>query len=141
MSEARRAGMETAKRSDVQPMLWIDDLDAAIAWYRDRLGFEVTVFGRDADGRAGTCLAAFDGAALLMTRNPVLALDGSGQGSGHVRLYFHVGTSVDGLHDCVKHFEDVEVVQGPTDQWVGDRTVILRDPWGTVLVFSNTDGA
>jgi hypothetical protein len=120
-------------------MVWIDSIEAAIAWYRDRLGFAIAEFGRDAEGRPGTCLASYDGASLLITRDPAMALGGAGQGSGHARLYFHLGPAVDGLHDCVKDFPDVEVAQGPTDQWWGDRTVILRDPWGTVLVFANSE--
>jgi PhnB protein len=129
--------MKAVPMSDVQPMLWLDDIEAAIGWYRDRLGCEITVFGHDADGRASVCLAALDGAALLITRDPAMSLDGSGKGSGHVRLYFHLGQSVTALHERVAGEADVEVVQEPTDQWWGDRTLILRDPWGTVLVLSN----
>ena len=123
--------------SDVQPMLWIDDIERAIDWYRDRLGFEITVFGRDASGRPNVCMASLDGAAMLITRDPALAL-GAERGSGHVRLYVHLGSPVDDLHDRVKTAADVEVAQGPADQHWGDRTVILRDPWDTLLVFSNT---
>lgn len=123
--------------SDVQPMLWVDDIDAAMAWYRDRLGCEIRVFGHDDAGRANVCLASLDGAALLITRDPALALGGVGQGSGHVRLYFHLRQPVDALHETIAKVEDVEIMQEPTDQWWGDRTLIVRDLWGTVLVFSN----
>ncbi len=123
--------------SDVQPMLWVDDIEAAMAWYRDRLGCAVTVFGHDEAGRASVCLASLDGAAVLITRDPAMALGAAGEGSGHVRLYFHLRDSVDVLHAQVSGKTDVEIVQAPTDQWWGDRTLILRDPWGTVLVFSN----
>jgi uncharacterized glyoxalase superfamily protein PhnB len=121
-------------------MLWVDDIDAAMAWYRDRLGCEITVFGHDDAGRASVCLASLDGAALLITRDPAMALDGAGEGSGHVRLYFHLREPVDALHGRIAGDDSVEVVQAPTDQWWGDRTVILRDPWGTLLVFSNPGG-
>ncbi|HYH12876.1 MAG TPA: VOC family protein [Thermomicrobiales bacterium] len=123
-------------RSDVQPLLWIADLDAAMAWYRDRLGFVITVFGQADDGGVSTCLASLDGAAVLLSRDSALALTGD-LGSGHVRLYFHLGSSVDMLHASVRDLPDVEVVQVPTTQWWGDRTMILRDPWGTLLVFSS----
>lgn len=126
--------------SDVQPMLWVDDIEAAMGWYRDRLGCEITVFGHDDGGRASVCLASLDGAALLITRDPAMALDGAGEGSGHVRFYFHLREPVDALHERVADEADVEVVQEPTDQWWGDRTLILRDPWGTALVFSNATG-
>ena len=56
--------------SDVQPMLWIDQIEAAMDWYRDRLGYEITVFGRDASGRPNVSLASLDGAAMLITRDP-----------------------------------------------------------------------
>ena len=123
--------------SDVQPMLWVDDIEAAIDWYRGRLGCETTVFGHDDAGRAIVCLASLDGVKLLITRDPAMAL-GGGEGSGHVRLYFHLRDSVDDMHARVSGAVDVQVVQAPTDQWWGDRTLILRDPWGTVLVLSNS---
>jgi hypothetical protein len=118
-------------------MLWIDQIEAAMDWYRDRLGYEMAIFGRDAGGRPNVCLASLDGAAMLITRDPVLALSGAGQGSGHVRLYVHLGAPVDDLHERVRGVPEVEVVQGPSDQHWGDRTLILRDPWGTLLVFSS----
>ncbi len=129
-----------ATGSDVQPMLWVEDIEAAMAWYRDRLGCEITVFGHDDTGRANVCLASIDGATLLITRDAAMALGGAGEGSGHVRLYFHLREPVDALHRRIAGDADVEVTQAPTDQWWGDRTLTLRDPWGTVLVFSNATG-
>lgn len=117
-------------------MLWIADLDAAMAWYRDRLGCEVTIFGQADDASVTTCLVSLDGAAVLLTRDSALALDGD-LGSGHLRLYVHLDASIEHLHDRAKAYSDVEIVQEPVTQWWGDRTLILRDPWGTLLVFSN----
>jgi len=125
-----------AGSSDVQPLLWLADLDAAMAWYRDTLGCEVTVFGRANDGGVTTCLVSLGGAGVLLSRDPAMALDGD-LGSGHVRLYFHLDTAIERLHDRIRDDADVDVVQEPTTQWWGDRTLILRDPWGTLLVFSN----
>lgn len=126
-----------AGNSHVQSMLWIADLDAAMAWYRDRLDFGTTVFGQADDGSASTCLASLDGTAVLMSRDSALALDGD-FGSGHVRRYFHLESSIDTLHDRMSDIPDVEVVLEPTTQWWGDQPLIVRDSWGTQLVFSNS---
>jgi PhnB protein len=123
--------------SDVQPMLVIDALEDGIAFYRDQLGFKVDIFGHHPETGAPLIAGArLEDALVLLTNEQVFA-DASGPGSGIVRLYFHLETPVDDLHARIAHQPDVTIVQGPTDQHWGDRTIIVRDPWGALLVFSN----
>lgn len=123
--------------SDVQPMLFIEDLERGIAFYRDQLGFETFVFGRYPQTGAPLIAGAkLEDASMLLT-NEELFRDSGSAGSGPVRLYFHLEGSVDDLHARIVDQQDVTIVQGPTDQHWGDRTVIVRDPWDVLLVFSN----
>ena len=124
--------------SDVQPMLVIEELEDAIAFYRDQMGFAVDVFGHHP--KSGVPLIAgarLDDAFLLLTREELFAAQG-GTGAGIVRLYFHLESSVDDLLDRITGQPGVTIVQPPTNQHWGDRTLIVRDPWGVVLVFSNS---
>ena len=62
-----------ANDSDVQPMLWVDDIDATMAWYRDRLGFEIGTRHTDrAAGHAQLALVHF--AHIDQAHTPALAL-------------------------------------------------------------------
>ena len=122
--------------SDVQPMLYIENLERGIAFYRDGLGFEVIVFGRHKESGAPLIAGAkLEDAFFLLTNEPLFR--GDGEMGGSVRLYFHLQTPVDTLAERFAKVEEAEIIQGPTDQHWGDRTVIVRDPWGVLLVFSN----
>ena len=123
--------------SDVQPLLFIEDLERRIAFYRDQLGFETFIFGRHPQTDAPLIAGAKLEDALILLTNEELFRDTGGSGSGPIRLYFHLRGSVDDLHARVADHQDVTIVQGPTDQHWGDRTVIVRDPWTVLLVFSN----
>lgn len=122
--------------SDVQPLLYIEDIESAIEFYRDRLGLAVTVFGHDAEGRAATFLAQVEDARFLVSREPFFA----GATGGGVTLYFHLDTAVDAWAERFRGADGVQVAQDLTDQWWGDRTFTIRDPWGYTLLFSSTVG-
>jgi uncharacterized glyoxalase superfamily protein PhnB len=126
--------------SDVQPVLYIDDIEAAISFYRDGLGLKVDVFGSDPEsGRPNIFLASIEDAKFLVSRDPTFARAGEG-GSGGVTLYFHLDSPVDGYVDQFTSPQGVEIVEPLTDQWWGDRTFTVRDPWGYILVFSSVPG-
>jgi uncharacterized glyoxalase superfamily protein PhnB len=123
--------------SDVQPMLYIEDLESGIAYYRDQLGFDVTVFGHHKEtGKPLIAGATLDGAFINLT-NEELFRDEGNTGGGSVRLYFHLDASIDDMHDRIATQPEVKIIQPPTDQHWGDRTLMVRDPWGVMLVFSN----
>jgi uncharacterized glyoxalase superfamily protein PhnB len=123
--------------SDVQPMLFIEDLERGMAFYRDQLGFEVFVFGNHPETGAPLIAGAKLEDAFLLLTNEDLFRDGERVGSGSVRLYFHIEEPVDALHARIAALHDGYIVQGPTDQHWNDRTLMVRDPWGVLLVFSN----
>ncbi len=126
--------------SDVQPVLYIDDIERAIRFYRDGLGLTVDVFGKDPEsGRPNIFMASFDEAKFLVSRDPTFA-KANGGGSGGVTLYFHLDSPVDGYVERFRSADGVEIVEDLTDQWWGDRTFTIRDPWGYVLLFSSVPG-
>lgn len=127
--------------SDVQPMLYIENLEKGMAFYRDQLGFNVSIFGHHKQtGDPLIAGANLEDAAIMLT-NEELFRDGATPASGPVRLYFHLRRSVDELHTRIADQPDVTIVQEPTSQHWGDRTLMARDPWGVLLVFSNPGNA
>jgi uncharacterized glyoxalase superfamily protein PhnB len=124
--------------SDVQPVLYIDDIERAITFYRDGLGLQVDVFGNDPEsGRPNIFLARIEDATFLVSRDPTFA---KATGSGGVTLYFHLDSPVDGYVGQFRAADGIEIIEDITDQWWGDRTFTVRDPWGYVLLFSSVPG-
>jgi len=117
-------------------MLYIEDLDKGIAYYGQSLGFKVTVFGKHPGTEEPLIAAAKLQDATVLLTNEELFRDQGNVPTGSVRLYFHLDKSVDDLYAQIKEKPDVDIVQGPTNQMWGDRTLIVRDPWGVMLVFS-----
>jgi PhnB protein len=118
-------------------MLYIEDLARGIAFYEDQLGFEVTVFGHHKETGDPLIAGVKLEDAFINLTNEALFRDSGNIGEGNVRLYFHLDTPVDTLQARISEQPDVEIVQEPTDQHWGDRTLMVRDPWGVVLIFSN----
>lgn len=126
--------------SDVQPVLFVDDIEGVITFYRDGLGLDVNVFGTDPEsGRPNIFLASVEDAKFLVSRDPTFAKS-EGNGSGGVTLYFHLDSPVDGYAEQFRGADGVEIVEDLTDQWWGDRTFTIRDPWGYILLFSSVPG-
>jgi uncharacterized glyoxalase superfamily protein PhnB len=123
--------------SDVQPLVYIEDLTRGIAFYRDQLGFEVSVFGHHPDTKAPLIAGATLEDAFVLLSNEELFRDGGATGGGNVRLYFHLQSQVDDLYRRFSQGPDVVIVQPPTDQHWDDRTLMVRDPWDVLLVFSS----
>lgn len=110
----------------LQPVLPVHDVDAAAAWLRDRLGFEIEfLIGSPArhgrvklgDGSWGVPIYIHLSAA---DETPI-------QPCGELRL--HVGHDLDSLHTMLVA-EGVELLQPPTDQPWGLRECLLRGPDG-----------
>ena len=72
--------------SDVQPILYIEDLEQGMAFYREQLGLNVSVFGHHKQTGAPLIAAAkLEDAVVLLTREELFRDEGS-TGSGTARL-------------------------------------------------------
>jgi catechol 2,3-dioxygenase-like lactoylglutathione lyase family enzyme len=108
-------------------------LDAARAFYRDKLGFEETLFGEGAEGRYWYLIG--DSARLgLWTPQEGLA---GGRGGAHVHFAFNVAEEeIDRLKG---RFEENGVdVEGPVQLGPG-RAIYVTDPDGNVVEFWSQD--
>ena len=110
-------------------VLEVSDLDAARAFYRDKLGFEETLFGEGAEGRYWYLVA--DSARLgLWTPQEGIA---GGRGGAHVHFAFHV--PAEAIEPLKERFERNGVeVEGPVQLGPG-RAIYVTDPDGNVVEF------
>jgi lactoylglutathione lyase len=97
-------------------MLYTPDLDAALAFYRDRLGHELVWRAEEA---LGLRLPGCDAELVLQNQRPGLEVD------------FLVPSADDAARDFVQ--AGGKVLVAPFDIRIG-RCVVVEDPWGNKLV-------
>lgn len=116
-------------------VLEVSDLEAARTFYRDRLGFEETLFGEGAEGRYWYLVGDV---ARLGIWTPQEGLAG-GRGGAHVHFAFNVGD--DAIDPLRRRFEARGVeVTGPIQLGPG-RAIYVTDPDGNVIEFWSQDMA
>lgn len=121
----------------VMPVLAVEDIDSLLEYYRDTLGFDVGFTMKvPPDNQIHTMSIQLGEDASLMfvaaapgSPAPV-ALDPEG-----LSIFITVD-DVDAYHDSIASKADVDVVDGLTNQFWGDRTFVIRDPWGLHLWFA-----
>jgi len=128
--------MLTAVRQLDYVIVLCDDLERMKTFYRDLLAFPV-------DSESDTGLALRAGSVLLGLRKRTRGYDGSGvraaskggnpPGAPGVQLAFRV--SPDEVDLCYRQLveQGVEILDPPTDQPRGHRTVYFSDPEGNLL--------
>ena len=118
----------------IQPVVQVDDMNAAIAHYRDTLGFEVDWVSGDPPVHAR--VSSGDRAGPTAVRIRLIPFEGA-VGARRDRGYFwiHVGRDLDGLF--AKYVAaGVEVVAGPKLQPWGLRDFRVRDLDGHLYCFA-----
>ncbi|MEU0139515.1 VOC family protein [Streptomyces albidoflavus] len=122
-----------AYRHAVVPHLLVDDADAALAFYERAFGAEPR-FRLDGDeGEVVHAELTVAGAVLML-----------GDARGDLRSPAALGATPVILHVYVPDVEALtarataagaELLEGPADQFHGDRTAMLRDPFGHLWIF------
>ncbi len=117
--------------SELTPYLCVRDARAAIAWYADALGAEVTYppIVMD-DGRVGHVELAVDGAGWMMSEefeSSGVAAPDPARGAA-VTLHLTVG-DVDAVCERVRA-AGTRLDRGPEDSPPAGRVAVFRDPFG-----------
>ncbi len=118
------------------PMLLVDDVDEALAWYQEKLDAELQYTLPQAPPYEWVSILLENVEIMLASKEAARGWY-SDQVSTceepcNVAVYIFVG-SVDSLHEKLKY--SVTVVMEPKDQSYGLREFAIRDPFGFVLVF------
>lgn len=117
----------------VAPAYVVRDVEDAIGWYRDVLGFELEQVNRDPQGEDPTSYAVLrrDDVCLHVVSESMVAAD-SGSSGSHMTV-----RGLDALMDELTS-KGVAVVRGIEDQPWGARDAIIADPDGNRMVLSET---
>ncbi len=123
----------------LMPMISVDSVDDARAFYVEQLGFNHMMGMLGKDGQLDFCTVTLNGAKVMLMR-PQEKIEGTGLTTSKrpVELYLEV-TDVNAYHDQVRQ-NGVSVTDPLTDQWWGDRTFKVIDPYGYQVWFFQTVG-
>lgn len=116
----------------ITPFMHVPDLDAAVRFFRDLLGFEVHVY-RDAD----YAYVEREGCAVRLRQN--IGDDGAPPGNRRFAYYIDV-RDVDALYAELKPKLDALPkgdVHGPADKPYGQRELLILAPDGNVFAFGH----
>jgi lactoylglutathione lyase len=118
--------------SELFPILTTNDLDRALAFYRDLLGGEVTYEFRGPDGEIGYVGLAMGSSHIGIGRDPTF-IAAEGRRSISVWVY---------ADDCDRAVDRLRsggttVIDEPTDQAWGERTAHVLDPDGNEVIIAS----
>jgi uncharacterized glyoxalase superfamily protein PhnB len=117
----------------IQPVVQVADMNAAIAHYRDTLGFEVDFVAGDPPVHAR--VSSGDRTQASAVRIRLVPFEGGGARRDRGYFWIHVGRDLDGLY--AKYVAaGVDVVTEPTLQPWGLRDFRIRDPEGHLYCFA-----
>ena len=127
MSEAA-----TTVISELVPLLYVDDVDLSVAFYRDKLGFLLATAWKP-DGKLTWCRMERDGAAVMLQQDcqedgPV---DGRGRGVG----FFFNCDDAEALHRELR--ANGLSIAPPELAFYGMNQVFVKDPDGYELCFQS----
>ena len=127
------------QNAQIMPMISVDSVDEAREFYVEKLGFEHMMGMLGKDGRLDFCTVILGGAKIMFMRTQE-KMDGAGATSSKrpVEIYIQV-TDVNAYHDRLKK-NKVKITSPLTDQWWGDRTFTVMDPFGYQIWFYQTVG-
>jgi len=119
------------------PMISVDSVDVARAFDVDKLGFGQVMGMLGKDGQLDFCTMTLGGARVMLMRPPH-KMEGTSASTSQrpVELYVEVD-DVDEYHKRVKK-NGVVIAEPLTDQWWGDRTFKVSDPYGYRIWFYRT---
>jgi PhnB protein len=122
----------------ITPNFYVDSVETMRSFYIDRLGFAHMMGIVGKDGNFDFSIVTRDGLMIMLAR-PQERIDGTAPSTGTARpveIYFYV-KNVNELHDEFRG-RGVQITEPITDQWWGDRTFAVKDPYGYTLWFSQT---
>ena len=125
--------------AQLMPMISVDSVENARAFYVEKLGFGHMMGMLGKDGRLDFCTVVLGGGKVMLSR-PQGQLEGTAPTSSKrpVEIYFEV-EDVNAYHDQVRK-QGVRTTSPLTDQWWGDRTFTVMDPFGYQIWFYQTTG-
>lgn len=127
------------QNAQLMPMITVDSVDQARAFYVEKLGFTHMMGMLGHDGQLDFCTVTLAGAKIMFNR-PQTKIEGTSATSSTRPVEFYLEVeNVDAYHDQVRE-KRVRITDPLTDQWWGDRTFKAVDPFGYQIWFYQTVG-
>jgi uncharacterized glyoxalase superfamily protein PhnB len=123
---------QSATIQDLIPLLFVEDMDGSLAFYRDQLGFDVAEKW-EPEGKIAWCRLVRGGATLMLQE--ACEEDGPAAGRGRgVGFFFHCDDA-DTVHIelCAKGL----LLDPPTTAFYGMKQLFFKDPDGYELCFQS----
>ncbi|WP_436737571.1 VOC family protein [Streptomyces sp. BBFR102] len=127
------AAVPAPYRHAVVPHLLVDDAEAALAFYERAFGAEPRFRLDGAEGEVVHAELTVCGALLMLSDARGDLRSPAALGATPVILHVYV-PDVDGV-TARATAAGAELLEGPADQFHGDRTALLRDPFGHLWIF------
>jgi PhnB protein len=125
------------QNAQLMPMISVDSVDHARSFYVDKLGFSHLMGMLGKDGLLDFCTVTSGGAKIMLMRAQTLGTGTEATASKRpVEIYLEV-SDVNGYHDELAA-KGIEATNPLTDQWWGDRTFTVMDPFGYQIWFFQT---
>lgn len=125
------------QNAQLMPMISVDSVDHARNFYVESLGFSHLMGMLGKDGQLDFCTVTSGGAKIMLMRAPASGSSTEVTSSKRpVELYLEI-SDVNGYHDELAA-KGIEVTNPLTDQWWGDRTFTVMDPFGYQIWFFQT---
>jgi uncharacterized glyoxalase superfamily protein PhnB len=123
----------------IMPMITVDSVDDIRTFYVERLGFEHVMGVVGKDGQLDFCTVLLGGARVMFTRSRGQAPSRKPTPEKQpVEIYLEVA-DVTAYHDRLKK-AGIPITDPLTNQWWGDRTFKVMDPYGYEIWFYQTVG-
>jgi PhnB protein len=122
------------QNAQLMPMISVDSVDQARSFYVEKLGFSHMMGMLGKDGLLDFCTVTLGGAKVMLMRAPTPGPDTEATATKRpVEIYLEVA-AVDAFHNELVA-KGIKVTAPLTDQWWGDRTFTVLDPFGYQIWF------
>ncbi len=120
--------------AQLMAMFYVDSVERAREFYVEKLGFSHMMGMLGKDGQLDFCTVSLGGARIMLMR-PATEMAGTSPTTEKrpVELYMEVA-DVEAYFEQLKS-QKVKAVTPVTDQWWGDRTFTIQDPFGYTIWF------
>ena len=118
-------------------IVYVDSVEEARSFYVEELGFQHLMGMLGKDGMLDYCSFTLGGAAVMFMR-PAQAMPGTAAARGKRPVEFYI--EVDGVDEYCERLKrrKIPLASPLKDQWWGDRTFTITDPFGYRLWFYET---
>jgi uncharacterized glyoxalase superfamily protein PhnB len=120
--------------AQLMPMISVGSVDQSRSFYVEKLGFSHMMGMLGKDGQLDFCTVTLCGAKIMLMRAQAPGAGTAATTSKRpVEIYLEV-ENVDHYHDELVA-KGIKVTDPLTDQWWGDRTFTVMDPFGYLIWF------